>query len=109
MKQLAMMMSVLMGISGLTVAYANEGEAAHENNAPKIEKRIERQKKRISANLEKGKLSQEEAGELNKNVEEAQAAKTAAQADGKITRAERKEIHQKLNKNSRAIRKAHKS
>lgn len=107
-------MKIITAVIALTVmtlngALANEEHAQDKTHTPKIDQRVERQKKRISANAEKGKISQDEAAALNKNVDEVQAGKAAAAADGKITRAERKELHQKLNKNSQAIRKGRRS
>lgn len=74
--------------------------------APKIENRVERQKHRINRKLRKGKISQDQAAQLNKNVDAVQAERQSLASDGKLTKPERKRLRQQLNQNSEAIKQA---
>ena len=99
-KILTIMMTVLM-VSGTAMAQGQKDPTA----APGVNKRIMNQKKRISHKLEKGKITQEEANKLNQNVDAIQTKETEMAKDGKLTKGERKELHQELNKNSEEIKK----
>lgn len=86
------------------VAFA-EGEATKDPTAaPGIDKRVLRQKKRISNKVKSGKITQAEADQLNKKVDEVEAKKAEMKKDGKLTKAERKELHQQLKKSSDEIK-----
>ena len=93
------MMLVLM-VSGTAMAQGQKDSTA----APSVDKRIVKQKKRISHKLEKGKITQDQANKLNQNVDAVQAKETEMAKDGKLTKVERKELHQELNVNSQEIK-----
>ena len=99
-----LMMVMMMAAMTSAGAMAKEGRGKNGNNAPGVDKRIERQKKRISHKLEKGKITQDQANTLNQKVDAVQAKEEELKKDGKLTKEERKELHQDLNKNNQEIK-----
>jgi peptidoglycan hydrolase CwlO-like protein len=72
--------------------------------APGVEKRVGRQKAKIARKLEKGKITQEQAAQLNQKVDAVETKKAELSADGKLTKEERKELRQELNKTKEEIK-----
>lgn len=68
-----LMMVMMMAAMTSAGAMAKEGRGKNGNIAPGVDKRIERQKKRISHKLEKGKITQDQANTLNQKVDAVQA------------------------------------
>lgn len=75
---------------------------------PGVTARQRNQAKRIRHGVRNKELTKRETGALVKDAKEIKTEKAAAKADGTVTGAERKEIHQDMNQNSRKIyRKKH--
>lgn len=103
MKQLLSVMMTVLLVSGVAMA---EGEAAKDpTTTPGIDKRVVRQKKRIARKVKHGKITQEQANELNKNVDEVQTKKEELAKDGSLNKEDRKELRQKLRKSGMEIKK----
>lgn len=103
MKQLLSVMMTALILSGVAMA---EGEAPKDATAtPGIDKGVMRQKKRIARKVKHGKITQEQANELNKNVDEVQVKKEELAKDGNLNKEDRKVLRQKLKKNGMEINK----
>ena len=70
---------------------------------PGIDKRLDNQEKRIEQGEKSGTLTPREAGRLESREAKTEADLAAAKSDGKVTKDERRDLHQELNHNSRAI------
>lgn len=103
MKTTLTILSVIASLTATTVMAKEHG--ARGTHAPGINKRMENQKKRIQHKLDKGKITQEQADQMNKNVDSIQAKEKEMSADGSLTKGERKELRQELRKNSKEIQK----
>jgi hypothetical protein len=80
----------------------NHGGGNH--GAGGVEKRIQRQKKRIEKGVENGKLTADQAKALEANVDKIQAEKAAMSGDGtKLTQEERTQLQHELKDSSKAI------
>ncbi|MBS1959777.1 MAG: hypothetical protein JST80_09920 [Bdellovibrionales bacterium] len=84
-----------------TDATAGKGTGAH------IEKRIDKQHKRIQKLEEKGKITADQASDLNKQVDAVATKEQSEKANG-LNKSERKELNQELNASSKAIKAAKK-
>jgi len=71
---------------------------------PGIDKRLANQDKRMQQGVQSGRLTPQEAEKLQKREDKIKADVAAAKADGKVTKAERKQLNKELNKESRAIK-----
>ena len=111
----SMFTKIVLGVALIAIsmpAIAREGRGGHgggnngqrKRGMPGAAARIERQKAHIQRALDKGKITQEQANQLNSNVDAIQAKKDAAMADGKITKEERTEIKGDLNASKQEIR-----
>lgn len=76
---------------------------AQNTNTPNIDKRQERQQKRIAAGVQSGELTAKEAGNLEKREARIEADKQAAKADGNVTKAERAKLQHEENRASKKI------
>ena len=108
-----LMIALLQGVGmaradDAAVAPSGATAATGKGHGKMLEKRIERQHKRIQKLEEKGKISADKAAELNKNVDDIATKEQAEKANG-IDKSERKELNQELNQSSEAIKKARKS
>jgi hypothetical protein len=90
-------------IAALTLAFATSGFA--QTNTPNIDKREANQQKRIEQGVKSGALTQGEAARLEAGQAKVEKMEGKARADGKVTRQERKRIHQAQDKESRRIHK----
>lgn len=70
---------------------------------PRIDKRMERQDKRIEKGVETGQLTPREAARLEKRQDKIQSDVDKAKADGVVTNQERRQIHRELDRSSGAI------
>ena len=96
---------------GLTVAAgAQENNSTPGVKTPGVKTRQKVQSKRIKRGVRSGELTKRETGSVLKAEKEVREEKREARADGTVTGAERKEIHQEQNQASRKIyRKKHNS
>jgi uncharacterized membrane protein YebE (DUF533 family) len=77
-----------------------------KDQTPGVDKRQEKQQKRIDKGVEKGKITSEEQQKLQAGQDKIASDKAAAKADGTVTEQERKQLHKELNKSSRDIARA---
>lgn len=70
---------------------------------PGVDKRIGNQEKRIDQGVKSGALTAPEAAALQKGEDKIKVDQAVAKADGVVTKPERKQLHQELNRESRAI------
>lgn len=73
-------------------------------HTPRINAREHNQHKRIAQGVRSGELTKAEATSLRSEQKSIRAEKQADKADGVVTKAERKDLHQDLNQASRDIR-----
>ena len=101
---LRMMMSVAM-FALVAPAFAEGNAAPHVHKGKGIEKRIQRQKRRIEQGVEKGKLTADQAKKLEADVNKVEAEKTADLANGqKLSNEQKQKLNQELNDTSKEIR-----
>lgn len=91
---LQLLVATSIGLSSLAIAQTQTNVA---------DNRQDRQANRIAKGQATGQLSNQEAARLNAGQAKVDGMKTAAKADGKVTRAERKAIQKEQNKQSRRI------
>ena len=72
----------------------------------KIDRRIEKQEKRIDHKLKKKKISQQQVDQLKSEVQSVQTKEQGMKAQGKLTKEQRKELHQELKQSSQDIKAA---
>lgn len=95
----------------ISPAMAKEGGKVHgeglRHGRRGIEARVQNQERRIKRGLEKGRLTEAEAKDLQAGVDAIKAeAKAAADSDGKVTKEERQNLRKRLKESSQAIRNA---
>ncbi len=96
----------------LTIVVGAQPETTTQpgTKTPGVKTRQKVQAKRIKHGVRNKQLTARETASVVKDAKEIKADKAAAKADGTVTGAERKEIHQDMNQNSRKIyRKKHNS
>jgi hypothetical protein len=96
----------------LTLAASAQAETTTQpgTNTPGVKTRQKVQAKRIKHGVRNKQLTARETASVMKGAKEIREDKREAKADGTVTGAERKEIHQDMNQNSRKIyRKKHNS
>ncbi len=104
MKKLSAICLTFGLLFGLTVAAG----AQEEKSTPGVKTRQKIQSKRIKRGVRSGALTKRETASVMKAEKEVREEKREARADGTVTGAERKEIHQEQNQASRNIyRKKH--
>jgi len=113
MKRIVSLMTLALVLTA-TSAMANKHEGGGSDKGqhvgkdpmatPGVDKRVSRQKARIAKKLQKGKITQEQAAQLNQKVDAVEAKKAELSADGKITKEERKELREELNKTKDEIK-----
>ena len=74
-----------------------------EPQSPGIDKREHNQKERIKQGVESGELTKKETRRLRHEQKRIKAKEEAMKSDGTLTKGERKELHQDLNKASEHI------
>lgn len=77
--------------------------AALAQSTPRVDRRENRQQKRIEQGERSGRLTNKEAGHLEAHEAKLNADEAAAKADGKVTRKERVKLNREANRNSKRI------
>lgn len=90
---------IALSLTAFTLPVLAQNPAA----TPGINKRLDNQEKRIEQGEKSGALTPREANRLKKREAKTHADLASAKSDGIVTGAERKGLHQELNRNSRAI------
>ena len=96
------MLGRIITIAILTLTFALP-VLADEPASPGINKREHRQKERIKEGVESGQLTKKEARRLRHEQKRIKAKEEVMKSDGTLTKGERKELHQDLNKASEHI------
>ena len=96
----AAVIAVALAFAGSAFAQTTTPPAAA---TPGIDKRQENQQKRIDAGVKSGQLTDREAARLEKRETKLQKDKEKAQADGVVTKKERKQLNREANRDSKAI------
>ncbi len=90
----------------ISTAYA-DGPAQHKAHKqprdPGVNHRQHHQKNRIKQGVRSGELTKDEVAGLRTDQKEIRQEERAYKSDGKLTREERKDIHQDLNQASKEI------
>jgi uncharacterized membrane protein YebE (DUF533 family) len=95
---------IAITLSLLTLATTTlPGIAGPKARTPGVKQRQGLQHHRIKQGVKSGQLTPEEAKNLKQEEQAIQTEKKAYKADGVVTRAERKDLHQDLNQASRDI------
>jgi uncharacterized membrane protein YebE (DUF533 family) len=89
-KILSAIIIALFASASLLPVYAQDKNP--KDNTPKVNRRQNRQEKRIQEGAKSGELTREEAAKLKAEQEAIQAQKRAAKSDGVVTKKERKSI-----------------
>jgi len=110
MKTLIQTMMLLGTVAMIQPAMADNSAVANSTKVPgqHVEQRVVRQNHRIDRKLKKKKISAEQAQQLKSEVQAVQAKKNTMlkEGNGKLTRAQHKELHQDLKKSSQDIKSA---
>ena len=106
----SILLTLCFSLALTIIAGAQTEKTQPGTNTPGVTVRQKNQAKRIKRGVRSKELTKRETGSLVKDAKEIKADKAAAKADGTVTGAERKEIHQDMNQTSRKIyRKKHNS
>ena len=106
MKIQALIAAVALTVAGASFAQAPATTAPVTTGStatPALDKAQVNQQKRIDQGVASGALTAKETNRLDKGQAKLTADKTAAKADGKMTRAERRKLRREAKKNSAAI------
>ena len=95
--------AVLFAFAGAALAQTPTPPARNPAATPGIDKRQANQEKRIEQGEKSGQLTNKEATHLEKRETKLQNDKTMAQADGVVTKGERKHLQHEANRDSKAI------
>lgn len=107
MKTLSTILFAIALFLGLTVISTAQTPAPTPGKrTPVATQRQKNQQKRIGQGVASGELKAGEVRKLEKEQKEIQQDKQAARADGTVTGAERKDIHQEQDKASRHVYRA---
>lgn len=99
----AAVVAVALAFAGAAFAQTPTPPAKDPAATPGIDKRQENQQKRIDAGVKSGQLTDREAARLEKRETKLQNDKTKAQADGVVTKQERRHLNREADRNSKAI------
>ena len=89
--------------SALVITLLAGSVLAQNTETPRIEKRQERQQKRIANGIESGALTAKESANLEKREAKIETDKQAAKSDGVVTKAERAKLEHEENRASKRI------
>ncbi len=89
---------VIAALPGLALAQSSD-----TTSTPRIDKRQERQQKRIDQGVQSGQLTEKEAARLDKGQARVQKMEDKAVADGKMTKKERRRIEHAQDQQSKKI------
>ena len=92
--------SVALSMGTMAMAQIAPQAAA---STPRLDKREVMQQKRVDQGVASGQLTAQETNNLDKREAKLNADETAAKADGKVTRAERRKLKREANRGSKAI------
>lgn len=95
--------TIALAFAGATFAQTVTPPAKDPAATPGIDKRQASQEKRIDQGVKSGQLTEREAAKLEKRETKLQKDKEKAQADGVVTKQERKHLRQEADRNSKAI------
>ena len=103
------MINLKAAVAAIALAFAGAAfaqtttPAAGSTATPGIDKRQANQEKRIEQGVKSGELNKKEAARLEKREDKLQADKLKAQADGTVTKKERKQLNREADRDSKAI------
>jgi|GEM_PF-3492546 len=110
MKTLIQTMMLLGTVAMIQPAMADNSTAANQAKVPghRVEQRVARQNHRIDRKLKKKKISDEQAQQLKSEVQAVETKKNTMlkEGNGKLTKANRKELRGELKKTSEEIKAA---
>ena len=98
-----MKVQTLIAVTALTIS----GIAFAQSPAPStpnLDKREANQEKRIDHGVASGQLNAKESNRMDIRQDKLAADEVAAKSDGKVTRAERRQLQRQANRDSAAIR-----
>lgn len=95
--------SVTMAVALALVPAWALAQAGDTQSTPRIDKRQERQERRIEEGVKSGQLTEKEAARLRKGQARIQKMEDKAMADGKMTRRERARIERAQDRQSKKI------
>jgi Skp family chaperone for outer membrane proteins len=84
-------------------AFADQGEHRHHPHDPGVNARQHHQQERIEQGARSGELTRGEARQLRQEERGIRKEEREYKADGKLTKDERKDLHEDLNKVSKDI------
>jgi hypothetical protein len=93
----------LAAVFGYAIGPAQDPQPKPKEKTPLIDKREQNQKARIKQGVKSGELTKKEAVRLRAEQRKIENDKAKAQADGKVTPAERKKIRREERRSSRDI------
>jgi hypothetical protein len=93
-----------LALFGAFVLPAAARTTAAPQNTPGIDRREQRQQRRIRRGYRRGSLTRREAARLGRREARVNRAETRARADGRVTRGERRRLNRRLNRLNRNIR-----
>ena len=96
--RLLMVTLAFAAMPGLVLAQTSD-----TTSTPRIDKRQEKQQKRIDRGVKSGALNEKEAARLQKGQARVQKAEDKAMADGKMTKKERKKMEHMQDQQSKKI------
>jgi hypothetical protein len=95
---------IALSLTALTLpVFAQSPAVPGPTATPRIDKRLDNQEQRIDAGEASGRLTEREGNRLEARHDKVEADVAAAKSDGVVTKGERKDLHQEVNRNSRAI------
>lgn len=93
--------AALLGL--MTVTSATYADAQRRPRDPGVNARQHHQRDRIQQGVKSGELTRNEAQELRTERRDIRQTEQEYRSDGVLTKAERKDLHQELNQQSREI------
>lgn len=96
---LVLLMAGVMGVAGMSQAEAGDRD-------PRVNARQQNQHQRVRQGVRSGELTRHETGALARDQRDIRQLERAYKSDGKLTRAERVDLHQEQNQARRDIYKA---
>ena len=99
-----MTLAALLTVTSAMAEHGGPHPGKDPTAAPGVEKRVERQKAKIQKRLSKGKITQDQANQLNQQVDAVQAKKEELAKDGKLSKEDRTSLREDLNKSKEAIK-----
>lgn len=102
---MSVLKTTVVGAALALIAATSFAQTAPDPAAtPGVDQRQSRQEKRIDQGVASGELNRRETRRLQREQAAVDRAETKAKADGTVTAAERRRLHQMQNRSSRDIR-----